>query len=210
MSKKKEEEDKITFKVITIGDSDVGKTSIIRRYIYNIFDENSMSTVGLNFSFKEIKLKNGMKVNLKLIDTAGQEKYKSLAKSYYKNCDGVLFVFDYSSLRTFEDISEWIKLFEENNGNMNLPKYLVGNKCDLENIVTQEEIDKFLNETKYKFKRTSASKGENIEELFHEITEDIWENYLNSGDKEQKLKLIKKYKAPKKRSNCICAIQSED
>ena len=91
MSKSKENAD--TMRVITLGESGVGKTSIIRRYIHNIFDENNLSTIGLNFSFKEVKLKNGKSINIKLIDTAGQEKYKALAKSYFKNVDAVLFVF---------------------------------------------------------------------------------------------------------------------
>ena len=69
------EKDVIDFRIITIGDSNVGKTSIIRRYIDNKFDENFIATIGLIFSFKEVILKNQKKVRLKLIDTAGQEKY---------------------------------------------------------------------------------------------------------------------------------------
>ena len=71
MSKKKKQEVD-AMKVITLGESGVGKTAIIRRYIHNIFDNNNLSTIGLNFSFKEIKLKEGNTINLKLIDTAGQ------------------------------------------------------------------------------------------------------------------------------------------
>ena len=130
-----------------------------------------------------------------------------MAKSYYKNCDGFLFVFDYNILASFENMSERIKLFEENNGKMNIPKYLVGNKSDLENKVTEEKINRFLDEVKFKFKRTSAATGENIDELFQEIAEDIAEVFLNSGDKEQKNQLLGKYKPKKK--NCMCAIQSE-
>ena len=97
MSKKFKNEIEDSMKVITLGESEVGKTSIIRRYIHNIFDENNLSTIGLNFSFKYIKLKDGNTINLKLIDTAGQEKYKALAKSYFKNVDAVLFVFALNS-----------------------------------------------------------------------------------------------------------------
>ena len=208
MSKKKNENKDLQFNVITIGDSGVGKTSIIRKYIHNIFDEDSLATIGLNFAFKPVILKNGIEIKLKLIDTAGQEKYKSLAKTYYKNGHGVLFVFDYNDLASFENMSEWIKLFEESNGNMNIPKYLVGNKSDLENKITEEKINKFLNEVKFKFKRTSALTGANIDELFQEIAEDIFKVFLNSGGKMQNNKLVKNYKPPKQKSNCICAIQS--
>ena len=92
MSKNKNEE-LITFKIITLGESLVGKTSLLRRYLENKFDDNSLTTIGLSFSFKDIILKNGEKVQLKLLDTAGQEKYRALAKSYFKNADGVFFVY---------------------------------------------------------------------------------------------------------------------
>ena len=137
------------FKVITIGDCGVGKTSIIRRYVLNNFEDN-LPTIGINFSFKNITLKNGKVVKLKLIDTAGQEKYKSLAKSYYKNVDGVWFVFAVNEKKTFDNIREWMTLFKENNnGKEGIPKYLIGNKDDLDKDkwIDQDLIDQFLNET---------------------------------------------------------------
>ena len=203
----KKEDDKIVFKLITIGDSNVGKTSIIRRYIYNIFEEKMMSTIGLNFSFKEITLKNGATINLKLIDTAGQEKYKSMTKSYFKNCDGVLFVFDINKIQSFDSMNEWINIFEEYNNRNKIPKYLVGNKSDLVNIINQNKIDEFLKEhTEFKFEKTSALNNENIEKLFKDISEDIWENFINSYNGEQKIKLINKYTHSNKKGRCICDI----
>ena len=74
-----------------------------------------MSTVGLTFSFKEIVLNNKKKVKLKLIDTGGQEKYRALSKSYFKNADGVLFVYSINDEDSFNHIKEWITLFNENN-----------------------------------------------------------------------------------------------
>ena len=92
MSQKTENEN-IVFRIITLGNSGVGKTSILRRYAYEMFNEDIMTTIGVNLVFKEITLKNGKTIKLKLIDTAGQEKYKALTKSYYKNADGVFFCF---------------------------------------------------------------------------------------------------------------------
>ena len=133
MSKKNKKEEEIVFKIITIGDSNVGKTSIIRRYLYNVFESSNLATIGVAFSFKEVTLENGQIIKLRLVDTAGQEKFKSVTKSYYKNTDGVLFVFDYNNPLTFENISEWIQSFEENhNGKENIPRFLLGNKSDLE------------------------------------------------------------------------------
>ena len=214
MSKEKTENGKEvkSFKVITIGDSNVGKTSIIRRYIYNVFDDKTMSTIGLSFSFKDVELKSGIKISLKLVDTAGQEKYRSLTKSYFKNSDGVLFVFDYGNKDSFEHIQEWVEMFKENTSQDDIPKYLIGNKDDIENkTVTSDMINEFISKTKFKFKSTSALRTDtNIDDIFNEIAEDIMENYLSNGDKEQKLKLLKKYTKPKNNSKgCLCKVNPE-
>ena len=104
-----------TFRIITLGNCYVGKTSIINKYVNNIFKENYLTTIGMNMSTKEIFLKNKQKIKLLLVDTAGQEKYKALAKQYYRNADGVLFVFDLNNVESFEDITSWMKLFFEEN-----------------------------------------------------------------------------------------------
>lgn len=210
MSKGKEV---ISFKVITIGDSNVGKTSIIRRYVYNVFDEDTMSTIGLSFSFKEVILKSGEKINLKLVDTAGQEKYHSLTTSYFKNSDCVLFVFDYGNLDSFNHIQKWVEDFTNNTTQIDIPKYLIGNKEDLdEKKVTKEMIENFLKEKNYKFKSTSAIKNDNhIEELFNEIAEDVMKKYLSSSDKGQKSKKLKNFNQKNiKGSSCICKFGPEN
>ena len=93
MSTKKEEKESLQFKIITLGDCGVGKKSIIKRYVYKNFDENQLTTIGISFSFKEVILKDGTKISLKFINTGGQEKYRALSKSYFKNAKGVLFIF---------------------------------------------------------------------------------------------------------------------
>ena len=205
---KKKEQNDLAFKVITIGDSSVGKTSIIRRYIYNIFDENTMSTIGLTFCFKEVKLKNGKKVQIKIVDTAGQEKYNALTKSYFKNVDGVLFIFDFHNLESFENIEKWIKLFEENNNGKGIPKYLIGNKCDLEKKVEQKLIDDFIAKYDYKFEECSALNNQNIDSIFTNISETIFINYLSRNNKDQKNVKIQEYKEKQIESDrCICKIR---
>ena len=116
MSKNKEnkENEELLLKIITLGDSKVGKTSIIRRFAYGTFDDESLATIGIGFSFKKVVLKGGKVIKLKLIDTAGQEKYKSLAKSYYKNAEGVLLVFSYDKKESFDHIEEWLNTFKDN------------------------------------------------------------------------------------------------
>ena len=206
MSKKKDKEE-IVFNIITIGDSNVGKTSIIRRYIYNVFEPQNISTIGVAFSFKEITLENGKTIKLRLVDTAGQEKFKSVAKSYYKNSDGVLFVFDINNVESFENISEWIQCFEDNHtGKDNIPRFLIGNKSDLEHKVTEEEINKFLEKhnNKYKFVSTSALDNINIDKVFQDIAEEIYKIYLTTVNKGQSKIVIDKYKNDQGNRHCIC------
>ena len=208
MSKSKENID--TMKVITLGESGVGKTSIIRRYIHNIFDDNNLSTIGLNFSFKEMKLKNGKSINIKLIDTAGQEKYKALAKSYFKNVDAVLFVFAINNQESFDNIKNWINLFNENhNGKEGIPKYLIGNKADQERNVKKEVVDEFAKQNKYKYYETSAKDNMGIDSLFQELSEDLYKIFIETGgNKTQNTQTLNKFKAKKGKSDCICYVKA--
>ena len=199
----------LSYKIITIGDPGVGKTSIIRRYVFNTFELNNLSSIGVNFSFKDTTLKNGKVVQIKLIDTAGQEKYKSLSKSYFKNADGVLFVFAINNLTSFENIREWINLFNENNsGKEGIQKYLIGNKDDLDydSKVDKSLIDSFLKETNYEYEYRSVSALKNdkrIDELFQEIGEKLFDNYKER--KQSLIQLEKNKDKDRKKANCqIC------
>lgn len=121
----------ITLKIIIIGDPSVGKTSLQTRIIEDIFKPTYSTTLGVDFSFKEIKVK-GSKVKLQIWDTAGQEKYRSLITTYYRHTDGIIMVFDLSDENSFENLVEsWIPhvttyIVED------VPKILIlGNKKDL-------------------------------------------------------------------------------
>ena len=201
------EKDLIDFRIITIGDSNVGKTSIIRRYIDNKFDENFIATIGLIFSFKEVILKNQKKVRLKLIDTAGQEKYKSLSKSYFKNADGVLFVFSFEDIDSFDHLKEWINSFKESQSKERIPCFLIGNKNDLPKKVNKDDINQFLTEyNDMKFEETSAKENISINKVFEDMAELLYEDYIKSGgkNKKQKSTKLKDDTKKKKNSNCIC------
>ena len=177
------------FKIISLGDSGVGKSSIFRRYTENKFDEDTMSTIGLAFADKELTLQNKEKVKLKLVDTGGQERYKSLAKNYYKNADGVLFVFAHNDKDSFDHIIDWIELFDQNTTNKEIPKFLIGNKNDLKKFDEQESFDDFIQQHKIlRYISTSAkdNKKNNISEIFKDMSEIINKTYKTS-DKQYKL-----------------------
>ena len=203
MKKKDENED--MFKLITVGDSNVGKTSIIRRYIYNVFDKNSMSTIGISFCFKEICLENKKKIKLKVLDTAGQEKYNFLTKSYFKNADGVLFVFDLNRLESFENIENWINLYEQNNNRNDIPKYLIGNKSDLEKNVEKKKIDEFIKKYNYNYEECSALDNINIDNIFQKMGEQIYNNYLLREKDQKNIKVSEFVEEKEKKTNkCVC------
>ena len=208
MSKKTVKEESIIFKIITLGNSGVGKTSIIRRFIYDNYTEDTMTTIGVSMSYKDITLSNGKIIKLKLIDTAGQEKYMALAKSYYKNADGVFFIFSFDDKNSVESIKIWVNEFNENNKNIGdylIPQYLIGNKSDIninEREVKDDLIEKFRSESKIEhYETTSAKDNVNINKIFQEISEMIYKNYEKIIGKEQKKIAIEKYK-PESKTRC--------
>ena len=175
-----------TFNIITLGDCGVGKSSIINRFINNAFDENISSTVGINFSKKEMTLSKKDKIILKLVDITGQEKFRALTRSYFKNAEAVLFVFSMNDKNTFDTIADWIKLFKENNRREEaIPKYLVGNKNDLEIKVEQNLIDELVQVFNIPFISISAKDNKSIDKLFEEVGNKLYLGYIRKGNQQQ-------------------------
>ena len=96
------------YKILILGDPGIGKTSLIHRYITNEFLENTKSTMGLDYQTKEVNITPNDKIILKLWDTAGSEKYNSIAKNYFTNCDGIILCFDVTNIKTFNNLNNWI------------------------------------------------------------------------------------------------------
>ena len=171
-------------KLIVLGNTSVGKSSFILKYIEDKFVLNYIATLGIDFKQKKLKLKNGQEVRLRIYDTAGQERFKSVAVSFIKKAEGVILIYDIGNKATFESLEEWIKNIKES-GKENLPIILVGNKCDLPPEKRQVELiegkDK-AEEFNLPFFETSCKEGINIKEVFEKIVEDITgKNNLSSG-----------------------------
>ena len=168
-----------------------------------------MSTIGVSFAFKEVTLKNGVIVKLKLIDTTGQEKYKSLAQSYFKNADGVLFVFSLNDKETLDNLDYWVKSLEESNmANYFIAKYLVGNKNDLEIKVNEELINNFKKCHNFLDYVSSSAKDDiNINKIFQDMSEILYNNYIEKGKKGQKNIKLEKIKKKSKNVKCIKCLQ---
>ena len=169
------EKNNLEYKIITLGDSSVGKTSIINRFINDTFDEELTPTLGIKHTFKTLEI-NNTKVKLSVIDTNGQEKYRSLSVSYFRHADVVLFIFNLNEPLSFNNIQEWINVFNDNNNKKKvILKYLIGSKSDLEQRVEQNLIDEFANNNNMLYMATSAKTNNQIKELFQKIGEDILE-----------------------------------
>ena len=198
-----EEDNEIIFKIITLGDTGVGKTSIINKYITDNYLDNVASTLGVNFSYKKFIINKTKKIMLKLIDTCGQEKYRSLSKSYFKNTDGVLYIFGLDDKESFDNIKEWMKYFNEECKIEDIPKILIGNKCDLEidKDLDQNIIKEFSENNKIKYFETSAKRGINIKELFEEMGKILYKKVLPL-DKQEESIIISGSDQPKKSDRC--------
>ena len=157
-----------TYKILLIGNSSVGKSSIIKKYINNSFEPSSISTVGVEY-FKKTVMIDNKEYTLNIMDTCGQERFSAILPSYFKSADGIIFVFDITNKISFQCIEKWLKLADDN---ATYKAILVGNKIDLEKIreVNKEEVEEFKEKQKMEYYETSAKNGTNINEIFTGIT----------------------------------------
>ena len=201
------EESEPIFKVITLGDSGVGKTSIITRYTSGTFKEHRLSTAGSVFHFKDVVLKDGTKIKLKLIDTAGQEKYRAMAKSYYKNAQGILLIFAYDSKKSFDHMEKWLESFKDNVSDQEgIPLFLIGNKCDVENKEIKDDLIEDLKKRTniQDYIKVSAKSNIGIDELFDSLAEKMFKQNKKYDDNKQFNELLITKKKKKKNSDaCV-------
>ena len=174
-----EEEFECTIKLLIIGDSNVGKTNFIFRFIENKFMQNYMATTGIDLKTSIIEL-NGKKIRIQLWDTAGQEKYRSITKNLFLKVQGFIVIYDITNENSFINIQTWIKLIREECGN-HIPVIIVGNKNDLESqrVISKTEAISYAKEEKTEYIEASPKTGENIKNAIIIIAEKVLES-LNS------------------------------
>ncbi len=156
------------YKVVLIGEANVGKTSIIAQFINNIFDEDYLASVSCQFSRKTISFEDNKSITFDIWDTAGQEKYRSLAKIFYKDAKAVILVYDITNKKSFEEMmSYWYKEVLDTNKN-NMVYAVAANKSDLyeQQKVSDEEGEQFAKSINAIFMSTSAKNDSGIQVLF--------------------------------------------
>ena len=190
-----------TSRIITIGESCVGKTSILERLSKGSFNINEKSTVGAMF-IQHIENIEGVSIELQVWDTAGQERFRSLGPIYYRNSSAGIFVFDMTQQYTFTKLNLWLKSFIDTAGTDALI-FIVGNKIDLSgHEVEVPYVQQWCKEQGYFFYTTSAKTGEGIKELFHQISIEL----IKKKNKNFETKIInnlnKIEKNENKKKNC--------
>ena len=192
-------------KIMVIGESKIGKTSLISRYCNNEFNGGAyLSTVGIDFQIKNLVLDN-KNIRVQIWDTAGQERYRNIAKSYFQSSDGFVIVYDISCIETFEKLDYWIDQIKLN-AQEQTKLILFGNKCDIEDgrQIKKEEGETYAKKNNIKFFEVSAKDGTNVSEAFEYIFKDILNSFSpNENLKKRRSKMLSvPIKLPKKRSSC--------
>ena len=194
----------MTFKILTIGESGVGKTCVLRRFVENKFLKNHLATIGIDFKTKTLNI-NNQEIKLKIWDTAGQERFRNITTQYYKGADGIVLVYDVTDDASYEKIRDWMEQILSNTQTDEIGLVLLGNKCDMEpRSVTEEMGNKMAEELKINYYETSALTGQGIREAFEGLTRDIMKKKgVGESKSEGGLSLNKeKKKKDKKDSDC--------
>ena len=179
------------FKLILIGDSSVGKSNILLKYLKGEFNPNSKATVGVEFGTKNVSI-NNKKIKIQIWDTAGQERYRSITSAYYKGAKGAFIVYDITRKGTFDNIEKWITDLKTN-GDQNIAIVIIGNKSDLDDKreITKEEGLKKSEEFKTAFMETSALNGDNIDKAFEEIIQQIYQSNCYNIEQDKDVEIDK-------------------
>ena len=189
-------------KIVIIGETNVGKTTIFHRFCENTVDKSCISTIGVEFKIKNYKYKN-KEYSIQLFDTAGQERFRSVTEAYYKMGNGFLVVFDLTNEDSLNAIKGWIEQIHDNIEN---PKYIiVGNKDDIDVQLPLNVINGVLSkytEKNIPFIKTSAFKNTNINKAIETMIDIITNNQDNNEINEEIIEIKKKNKKNNKKDKC--------
>lgn len=164
--------------LIIIGDSTVGKTSIIKQYFEGAMTGNYLATIGVDHYTKDIELCNKL-VRIKVWDTAGQERFKSLTNNFFKNSQGIILVYDITNRETFNSLKDWLASIKEKLGENDVKKVIIGNKVDLPREVSKEEASKMCLTHSISYFETSAKANTGIDEALKNITLQVLSKKMN-------------------------------
>lgn len=173
------------YKVVLVGRSNVGKSSLLLRFTDDLFQTNYQPTIGVDFRFRKLQI-GEERVRLQVWDTAGQEKYFTITKTFYKNTHCVVIVFDLTDKKTFSDVENiWIQEIKKN-CDENVELMLIGNKSDApEREVQEQEARAYAEKNKMIYYETSAKEGTNVEKAFVELATKVHHKVKSDHQKQE-------------------------
>ena len=203
-----EEEYDFIFKVLLLGNSDVGKSSMLLRFVDSVWNDAFTPTIGVDFKVKTLEI-NNKRVKMQIWDTAGQERFRTVVSTYFRGAHGILLLYDVTNKDSFKNLENWLIEIEKNS-NQKVLKILIGNKCDLteDREITTEEGQTFANRNGMEFMETSAKMNTNVSEAFTTLGKLMIEfnskTNTNQGQKSGEVKTLKSNsgKDLKKKKKC--------
>lgn len=165
------------FKILILGDSGVGKTCFLLRFIDDSFSQSHIPTIGIDFKIKIIPIES-FKIKLQIWDTAGQERFKTITKAYYAGAMGIIIAYDCTNPQSFENIKSWVETIRLH-ASEHVALVLIGNKCDLaESKITEEMGARLASELGISFFATSAKRNIGVNETLQNISKEIFRRRL--------------------------------
>ncbi|EAR92368.2 Ras family small GTPase (macronuclear) [Tetrahymena thermophila SB210] len=176
MSQNKDDQ-QIYFKILMIGNSAVGNTCLLVRYCNSEFPNSSIITLGIDLKIKKLEI-NKKKLNLHILDTASQDKFRTITPNYFKAAHGILVAYSVEDQESFEKVGSWIQCIKENFDNANISILLVGNKSDSkQRVVSLEQGEKLAEQYNIPFQETSALNNINVSESFYQLAKMCLDQY---------------------------------
>merc|ERR1712093_609036 len=177
------------FKIVIVGDSGCGKSSLLVRFTDGNYSDVYISTIGVDFKFRQLRL-NGKNIKLQIWDTAGQERFRNITASFYRGAHGIVLVYDVTNKNSFDNINSWLEDIARHHGYgssssslVNKPSIiLVGNKCDMpKKVVSTETAQRFAEKNGLQFIEASAKDSSNVETAFVNLVSEILQQTEASG-----------------------------
>ncbi|XP_017064783.1 ras-related protein Rab-18 [Drosophila eugracilis] len=191
-------------KLLVIGESGVGKSSLIRRFVENKFDHNHDVTIGMDFKSKVMNV-DGIDYKVALWDTAGAERFRSLTPSFYRKALGAILVYDITNRDSLVKLEAWLAELDSYSDNPNIAIIVVGNKIDEERVVDREEGRKFARKHRALFIETSAKCDQFVSDVFKDIVEKIVSSeYFNNSNGSAGLDIASDRDLEASASTCYC------
>lgn len=193
-SKKKSDHN---FKIVVIGDTGAGKSSVLLRFAENAFQDSYMATVAVDFRHRTVTV-NGESCKLQIWDTAGQERYRTITSAYYRGADAIVMVYDVTNQDSIRHINDWM-LEVDRYAAPDTCKLLMGNKCDLDpqRVVPTATAQSFAKELGIPMIETSAKEGVNVDKAFIQLTEALLARKNPDGNKTSKSVKLNKERSTK-------------